>query len=121
MAQMTPQGEIDPETIKSILAMSGDDLEIQAMIKQMAMADSLRGAAIAPGTSKNVYGALAQGLAGYGSGREQEKFDTGMKGMGQRKMTGRSKFFDALFPKQTSEEPELLNSFDTPQEDTGAY
>src|SRR3972149_9544336 len=106
MAQMMPQEQIDPETIKAILEMSGDDLEIQAMLKQMTMSDALRGAALAPGTSKNVFGAVAQGLAGYGAGREQEQFRTGMKGMGQRKAAGRGRFFVALFPPQPARSEE---------------
>ena len=106
---MTPSGKIDPETIKSILAMAGDDLEIQAMLKQMEMSNALRGAAIAPGTSKNVYGALAQGLSGWGAGQEQKQFREGMRGMGARKAAGRGRFFEAMFPQQPAPLNETIN------------
>ena len=68
------------------------------------MSDALRGTALGGG-SKNAYGAVAQALAGYGAGQQEQKFRGSMTELGGKKRTGRGKFFEAMFPGATQAEP----------------
>ena len=101
MAQNTNQ--IDPATIKALLETSGDDVEMMALLKQMHAADQLRGTALSR-QSKTPWGALAQGLAGYGAGQQDKQFMEQMKGYGGRRKTSRGALYDAMFPGQTPEQ-----------------
>lgn len=115
--------ELDSDAVKALLAMSGDDLELQAILKQLETANQLRHSAIGS-DSKNAYGAIAQGLAGYGAGKRESDFNTGIERLKGSKKTGRQSFYDMMFPKEVADEqpeqlsgpvddspPELLNQY----------
>lgn len=92
------KNQLDPALIKLLLEANRDDPELQALMHQMETADALRDRAIAPNTSHNAFGALAQGLAGYGSGKMAKQFPGQLQPIVDRRIGARRGMYEGMFP-----------------------
>lgn len=90
--------QLSPEVIKILMETGELDPEEAALAKQMETAEALRNRAIAPQTSKNAFGAIAQGLAGYGAGTMQKEFAGKAKPFNERRIKSRNTLYNAMFP-----------------------
>ena len=102
------QNQISQTTIEALMDLAGDDPEMQAILKQMAMSQGLRESATSQ-EAKNFPGALAKGLQGYMAGKESAGFMEAMKGFGAKKKKGRRAFYDEMFPSQS---PDVMPAID---------
>lgn len=90
--------QLPPEVIKLLLETGELDPEEAALAKQMETAEALRNRAIAPKSSDNVFGAIAQGLAGYGAGTMQKELAGKLKPFNERRIASRRGLFETMFP-----------------------
>lgn len=89
--------QLPPELIKYLIETGELDPEQQALMQQMETADALRGVALG-NRSRDAFGAIAQGLAGYGSGKMGKEFAGKLKPFNERRIGSRKELFGALFP-----------------------
>jgi hypothetical protein len=111
---MKEPSQIDPEVAKKLLSVYADDPEVAAILKQMEMANALRGKMI--GESKNAFGALAQGLEGYQAGAADKELRTKIGDLGTRVKEGRGTWWDALFGSPDKETPDLSGGVKYPEQ-----
>ena len=118
------ENKMSPEFIQKMIEMSSDP-ETKAMLaQQLSMADHLRGTATASNTAKNAFGAIAQGLAGYGAGKAQELYKQGLGKYSKDQQAGKKLFYNALFPQnQTPQQPGMDPGMSVPPPvyDEGGY
>lgn len=97
---MAEQNQLSPELVRLLIETDEGDPEMAALKRQMETADVLRARATAPDTSKNVFGAMAQGLSGYGAGKAQKEYADLLRPHTQRRQKSRQGLFEAMFPGQ---------------------
>jgi hypothetical protein len=116
------------DDIKSILSEGGSPAALGRMYDQSAY---LRKAATAPDSSRNAFGAIAQGLAGYGAGKADTRFQQDITGLQQADYIRRRKYYDLLGrqkgsisdqPEQVGYSPDQLSRFQQyPNQDYGEF
>lgn len=105
---MYDPNDISSEQIDELLALGQLDEQTAQQMRQMKMADMLRGSAL-EGTPTKMYGNVAvaptvfNGIANYMKYRKGEgmadKAETKLAGIGQQRTAGRRSYFDLLLGK----------------------
>jgi hypothetical protein len=112
MAQQNQR--LDPELIKILLGTNMTAEEAIAL-KQAQQAEAMGKSAMAfnprmGGGAGGAMGALAQGLQGYQSGKDDALATAKVRELGQQRMGNREKWFNQLYPQpqQQPQQPPML-------------